>query len=403
MPTMSDQGTAFFQWDPQTHRARWCRDRRLQEGGLDALATCGAESFVWLVDARDLTIAEVELPAASARAQAQALPFVLEEQLLVAVEQLGFATRRLSPTRLACAVFDSRTLQERLDLLAAAGIEVERAVPDALSTPWEDSGWTLLVDDTQAFLRTGRHVGCRFPLAQWQAFVGQALATAGDTDGLRLRVIGGSDEVVAELGAAFPALIVANELERRRRLRVLADGARAGASIDLLDGLPGRRRAVAGDVRRWWYAAAAVLAGIAVLHSAFLAWHVRTLDERLAVARDATLVTFGELFPQVTRVEDVRVQAMQALAELEAGRSAGAPFLDALAQAAAAVPPEALPRFEHVGYGNGALELRVVARDMTALEQYQQALADARLAVQLMSVESRDGGAVGLLRLGGGG
>ena len=116
--------------------------------------------------------------------------------------------------------------------------------------------------------------------------------------------------------------------------------------------------------------------------------------------RAATRATFGELFPRITRVEDVRVQALQALAELDAGRGA-TPFLDTLASAAAALPPDASPRLEHVAYGNGALEMRVVASDMPALENYQRALAEARLPVQLVSVESRAGGAVGLLRIGG--
>jgi general secretion pathway protein L len=402
---MSEQREAVFQWDPVSGSAAWVQGKRLQHGELEALAACGADEFIWLVDAREVSMVEVELPAANRRAQIQALPFAMEDQLLSPVEQLSFAFRRLSPTRLACAVFDGGVLQKRLAALAAVGIEVTHAVPDVLCVPWQEDAWTLLVDDTTAFLRTERHAGYRFPLSQWPAFVGQASSALDDQSGRRqkLRLIGGSETLAAQLAAAEPLLLVSHENERRRRLRVLAGGFIPGTTLDLLEALPGRRRAAAGSARRWWLATAAVLAGAAVAHSAFLGWHVRTLEERVTAERAETLATFQELFPLVTRVEDVRVQAMQALAELDATRSAGPQFLDALAQAAAGMPADAGMRLEHIGYGNGALELRVVAPDMSVLERYQQSLADARLPVQLVSVEARESKAVGLLRIGGGG
>jgi len=398
---MAERRVAVFQWDRASGRARWVCGRNFQEGDLAALAAAGAQEFVWLVDARGLQIADVELPAASRRAQAQALPYALEDQLLTPVEQLAFATRRLSPTRFACAVFDGVALEEALATLAAAGIEVSHAVPDALCTPREDDSWTLLVDETEAFLRTAQHAACRFPLAHWRAFVGQALAAAGGEQRQRLRVIAGNEALATQLAREFPALVVANEPERRRCLRLLAAGFERGGTLDLLEGLPGRRRATGGAAARWWLASAAVLTVVAIGHAAFLAWQVGALESRLEAARAATRTTFGELFPQVTRVEDVRVQAQQALAELEAARG-GTPFLDTLASAAAALPPDAPPRLEQVSYGDGALEMRVIARDMPALERYQQALSTARLAVQLMSVESSEGAAVGVLRIGGG-
>jgi general secretion pathway protein L len=399
---MAERNTAVFQWDRAGGRARWVCGRKLQEGDLAALAASGADEYLWLVDARELQLTDVELPAASRRAQAQALPYALEEQLLTPVEQLVFATQRLSPTRLACAVFDGAALEEGLATLAAAGIEPAHAVPDALCTPRDDDSWTLLVDDADAFLRTGAHAACRFPLAHWRAFVGQALVTAQAGRRQKLRVIGGSEALAAQLASEFPALVVSNETERRRCVRLLAAGCERGVPLDLLEALPGRRRTAGGAARRWWLASAALFAAVAVGHAAFLAWHVSALEARLDTARIATRTSFGELFPGITRVEDVRVQALQALAELDDGRGA-TPFLDTFASAAAALPADATPRLEHLGYGNGALEMRVVARDMSALESYQQALAAARLGVRLMSVESRDGGAVGLLRIGGAG
>jgi general secretion pathway protein L len=389
----------LFTLDAATGQAEWLRGAVVRRGSLADLAACGAEAWVWLVDARQVQLAEVELPVASRRVQAQALPYALEDQVLTPVDELSFAVHRLSPTRQACAIFATNALDTALDALAAAGIAVSQAVPDVLCVPWQESTWTLMFAGDAGWLRTGPFAGQRFHAADWRPFIEQALpAIDGEK---RVRVFGADDSLLAQIAAVSPALTLDAQATRETLVQC-ADGYAQGHVIDLLPALPHRQRSDNGRRQRWWWASAALLLVAAVAHAGFMGWHTGALERELATAQADTLASFRAMFPHISRVEDVRVQATQALAAQAATRELGAPFLDLLAAAGQGLmnsPADGL-QLESASYGNGALEMRVRANDMTALERYQQSLAGAQIPVQLLSVETRDDKAVGLLRVG---
>ncbi|MGE3773932.1 MAG: type II secretion system protein GspL [Gammaproteobacteria bacterium] len=392
---------ALFVSNADATQLAWRSAGRSHAGTLaEFVGAPDLEARVWLVDGRCVLLAEAELPPGNRRVQEQALPFALEDQILTPVDDLAFATHRLTPTRLAAVAFDAAELDARLEALATAGLHVDQCVPDILCVPWFESTWTLLFDGDDAWLRTGPYAGARFEAAQWQAFIGQALV---GIDGERhLRVYGASDARLAEVAALSPALVVdpASRAGAVDLLATFAEGYAQGHVIDLLTVLPRRRQAHVGSARRWWWATAALVLVAALAHAGFLQWRVAALETRRVeeIARTETL--FREMFPQVTRIEDVRAQATQALAAVAASARQGKPFLDLLAAAGQGLSQQGGLRFESASYGNGALELRVRADDMAALERYQQTLAASALPVQLLSVENRDAAAVGLLRVG---
>jgi general secretion pathway protein L len=395
------ENTVLFTFEADTGRARWFADGSAREGTLSELAASDAGTPVWLFDSRQVQLAEVELPAAGRREQAQALPFALEEQLLSPLEELAFAAHALSPTRQACAVVERKLLEAGLAACEQAGLQVARCVPDVLCAPWRPDTWTLLFADDSAWLRSGPYQGQRFTATQWRPFLEQSLSSREGEQ--RLRVFGADAALCAEIASVSPALLVETVADPGGALARFAAVYEEAAGIDLLSALPRRRgTGEATATRAWWWACAATVLLVAVAHAGFLAWHSGHLATRLAQEQARTLETFRELFPGITRVEDVRAQATQALAELAARGPAQAPFLDLLATAGAGITQGAADGLilESLSYGNGALELRVRALDMGALERYQQTLAAARLPVQLLSVESRDNRAVGLLRVG---
>lgn len=392
----------LFTLDADGLRAAWRSGGRSARGTLAELAACGAEAWVWLVDGRRVQLAEIDLPPGNRREQAQALPYALEEQILTPLDELGFATQRMTTTRYAAAVFDMADLEARLAQLDTAGVRVDQCVPDILCVPWQESGWTLLFDGADAWLRTGPYAGQRFATAQWQAFLEQALI---GVDGERhVRVFGASDAQLAQVAALSPALVVdpAAHANPPDLPALFADGHAQGHTIDLLTALPRRREAGAGTARRWWRATAALLLAGALAHAGFMLWHVTRLDAQVLRERTQTEALFREMFPAITRIEDVRVQAGQALADAALAAHESTPFLDLLAATGQMLAQQAGGGlvFESVSYGNGALELRVRANDMAALETYQQSLSANALPVQLLSIENRDDEAVGLLRVG---
>jgi len=392
---------ALFLVDAQASQFAWRSGGRSRAGTLaEFLAVPDLDARVWLIDGRRLLLAEAELPPGNRRVQEQALPYAIEDQILTPVDGLAFATHRLTSTRLAAAVFDATELDARLEGLASDGLEVDQCVPDILCVPWYESTWTLLFTGDDAWLRTAPYAGARFDAAQWPAFVGQALV---GVDGERhLRVYGANDARMAEIAALSPALVIdpASRTGAIDLPAIFAEGYAQGHVIDLLSALPRRRQAHVGSARRWWWASAALVFIAALAHAGFMQWRVSELDAQRVAEIARTEALFRTLFPQVTRIEDVRAQATQALAAAAASARQGKPFLDLFAAAGQGLAAQGGLHFESASYGNGALELRVRAEDMAALERYQQTLAAATLSVQLLSVENREQAAVGLLRVG---
>lgn len=393
---------ALFMLSADGTQARWRIGGQSHAGPLTALASSGASAYVWLVDGRSVQLTEAELPPGNRRVQAQALPYALEDHILTSLDELGFATHRLSTTRLACAVFATAPVEHQIDALAAAGITIAQCVPDILCTPWQASTWTLVFEGEDAWLRTGPYAGLRCAGPQWRAFVEQALV--GVDGEQHVRVHGADEARLAALAAVSPALVV-DAVTRDAAIdlpALFAEGHAQGHLIDLLAALPQRRAAGAGANRRWWWATAALVVLSALAHAAFMGWHVGALERRWATEQADTEALFRRMFPDITRIEDVRVQATQALADAAADAAQGPPFLDLLSTAGQGLVAQGAGElsFESANFGNGALELRVLAKDMAALERYQQALAAVALPVQLLSVENRDARAVGLLRVG---
>lgn len=396
---MIDPTCAFFVID--SAGVHWSRGGIRQRGSVTELASCGAQRWIWLVDSRTVQLVEAEMPAASRREQALALPYALEDQLLSPLEELSFASLRMTKTRYVCAAFETAGVERTLESLAQVGIEVTHAVPDVFCVPWQESTWTLLICGEDAWLRTGPHAGHRFATANWRPFVEQSLLT---NEGERhLRVFGASEEMLASIASVSDMLVVESVSgPPRDSLEHLAEGYAQGATLDLLPALSRRRLVRDTQQRRWWWASAAVVLLAALGHGGFMFVHTANLERELASARAGTLSTFHEMFPDIKRVQDVRVQAAQALAEASEARNTQAPFLELLGAAGGPLVNVANNRLllESASYGNGALELRVRADDMTVLEGYQQALVGQQLPVSLLSVESRDDKAVGLLRIG---
>lgn len=394
----TDALRVFFQLE-SAGRVRWLRPGALvQEGSLEELSRCGASEWIWLLDARRVQSTRVTLPAANPRTQLQALPFALEDQVLGALEDQAITSRRLSRTEFAVALTERAALLEAHAALEAVGIGVNHCVADVQALPCAAGEWALLLAGDAAWLRCGESVGFRCPAAQWRVFFEGSVVEQGAPTCLRVFASGAFP---AELEVLEGKLMVSREPAPADPLLLFAGAYQAGGGPDFVDSLPQRTRDD-GAARRWWLASAAVLLLILFAHTGFLAFRASSLDTALTDARAGTEQTFRELFPQVTRLVDVRAQATQALAEQGARAAQGSAFLDLLlATGGQLITPDAGGlTLISASYERGALELRVRAPDMPGIERYQQRLQANALPVLTLSVEKRDDGAEASLRVG---
>ncbi len=363
-----------------------------QRGTLSSLAQCGASHWCWLFDGRRVQLTQVVLPAANARTQRQALPFALEEQLLGPLEDLVFATRRLSRTEFAVAVLERAALESGLARCLEAGIRVTSCLVDSLCVAWREGEWTLAFVHDAAWLRCGAHTGFRFSPPQWSVFFAQAQQTLGVP--AHVRWVGDESPPAGIASITEPA--------PPNLLAWLAAGHAPATQIDLLDALPRRAQVDQTQARRWWWATAAVVILTLGVHLGLLIRQGGQLERALSATRTQELATFKSLFPHIQRVVDTRAQATQALADLAKTSNQGAAFEELLRVAGTplARDPSTGVQLASASYEQGVLEVQVQAADMAKIEDYQQRLRVSGQPLQVLSIDSDQGMTRAVLRLG---
>lgn len=410
------------------NRARWLRAGSAEgEGDLDHLAAASrsAREVVWVLEGREVSCLEAELPPVSAKLQAQALPFAMEDQVLGPVESLLFASVRLGENHHGVAVTNRAALEARHGLLLAAGVNPTAIVPDSLVLPWREGEWTLLVCDQRAWLRCGQALGFSFEFEAWPAFLAQACASLPLPQRVRALGVTGEQPPGVDLEMALapaPASLLeaavgaGTEGQRGAPLKAgpswlaaLGTGRSPAATDpagrpvpDFAPLLAGGEAALATrQTAREWRWVVGLLVGGLMAHGAFLWWQASTLEREVSAAQAANETLLRERFPEISRVVDVRAQASQALAQRQAGGASEQGLLARLSQ----LGPVLLEAGEGVGlasleFDRDVLDLRIELPGMAAVDALQRALQVRDIATTTLSVETGEGSVRLALRVG---
>ena len=408
--------TLWFTLEPDGSacwRQRGCPPRT---GSLAELASVAAQmrQIVWLLDGRACACHDVTLPPASARLQAQALPFALEDQVLGPLEDLCLAHVRSAPDRYAVTTVERIWLMEGHKRLLAANVFPTAAAPDMLGLPWQEGEWTLLLIGERGWLRCGQSLGFAFEAGAWRIFVAQAAASLGEPG--RLMALGLAADTRMDLAcevvfAPAPACLLAcatghsesqpDAGSRKGRWSLLRGQMAAQEGACDLEGralpdfapeLAGAGEGVDGGQsgRRWLGVVALVLAGL-LAHGTFLFWQAARLEDSLVAIRAESESQLRERFPEITRVVDVRAQATQALAVRTAAGTSSDRFLEQLALVGPVLAGmQDKAKLVALDFERDALELRLELRDMASVDGLQRALRAQSIAASTLSVEAGD-------------
>lgn len=155
--------------------------------GVEGLTLIAAEKVVIvLVPSEEVLLTSAELPPLSGARLLQALPFVLEDELIDDIETLHFAPAKLRDKgRLAIAVVSHIKMKKWLNLLQSWGVEADVLIPALLALPYTEKEWYAsfyktelakeAVEEGMVMIKTGDHMGftcdyANFPLFLQKAF-----------------------------------------------------------------------------------------------------------------------------------------------------------------------------------------------------------------------------------------
>jgi general secretion pathway protein L len=359
-------------------------------GSVESLiGACAERDLTLLLDGRSVGTLPVTIPAKSQRQARIAAPYAIEDDVTEELDALYVTCgpaeedgqRTVGYTRKA-------ELDSLLAPLAEARIALRGVRPDYLALPWSPGQWSVLLDEDRLLVRT----------AARQGFVVES-ELAAEVISRKLAERAPEHIVLFGEGALPPALLA---LPSTRQPLVagpwsaLVKGATESAGIDWLpDTFPRPRNAQ----RAAWLWAMGLLALSLVTHVGFLVAGNARLQAQIADLREAQAEVMRGTFPEITRIVNAEIQASQAVAALRAAGTVEVSVLELLHGLGLASDAQA-GRFRllNVNYANGMMSVQALAQDIASLEGLG---ADATLPVliEILSVENRESGVVGNLRV----
>ena len=309
----------------------------LRREGVDAPEAMPRAKDVELVlPAERVLFARLKLPKVNAATIRELLPYAVEDRLLADPSHIhAVAGPKNARGESVVAVVDREWLQERLDVLAVAGLRATRAFCESALLAGGHRDWHVVWGASRGMLVDDEGVGASFdrgaglPLALRVA-LDEASSRGDKPQSVRVHTVGGEPlpdlaPWSSETGVSF---VPGTTWE------ILASGQPAANTIELLQGelaSRGARPAFSLPRAALWLGAAVLAIQVAL--SALDGWRLRSERERLVQRQEAI---FRAAFPEARAVVDPELQMARNLEDLRRARglASGDDFLAQLTRVA---------------------------------------------------------------------
>lgn len=347
----------------------------------------GQRPITALVPTSDVVLKTVTLPARANRKALAAIPYMLEDELASDVEDLFFALGQQKGSDQAVAIVEKEKLDMWLGWLSDADLFCTKLIPDTLTVPVNETGWSLLTLGENVLLRQGEWTGMQgnaswmFAALEHHAKQQPEPLSLNDYSGEELPHLANVDVQVQTLDMP---------------MQVLVNGA-LDSKFNLLQQQYKPKKQSSGKIQQWRLVAA--LAAIALL--------INLVDKgvevyKLGQQKDALSAQieseYKRAFPQTTRIVNVRSQMRQQLSRMEQTGGGGASMLSMMTQLQGAfkssgVKPQTI-RFDR---DRAELRMQAIADNFESLESFKRQAEASGFQVEQGAINNQDNRVVGSL------
>lgn len=322
-----------------------------------------------LINAKDVILSEVEIPAGAARQLEGLVPYLLEDDVAQDVEELHFSVLSKKAQKAYVCGISRVWLSEILAEFAELGLEVKRVLPDVLALPSEEGYLSTAALDDQWLIKKGDYLGVAVE-ASW------------------LEVLKNSDWVKAEdeylpLNSRSPLPEMAEldgqkwqELEPSPTLPLLAKHAVA-SSITILTGPFKPRSAL---LKHWkvWQKVAISAAVLIVIMTGYNLLKVTQYENQASAYRTESERIFREVFPNKHRIPTMSYlkRVMEEEVQHLSGTSNDASmlsWLNKLPETVGSIPGMQLQSIKYDS-SRGELRIEATSKDFQSFEKARIAL-----------------------------
>jgi len=365
---------------------------------LDAAEDAKGAQVVLLVPTEKVLITNIEVPTKKDSVRLKAAPHLLSDQIASNIEDLHFCVGPSTDEEATIAVVDKRLIEGWIGLCKAHGLHARAIIPDCLSIPWHAGGWSVLVEQNQALVRTDAGMGYSCHPAMLDTLLQSAIEEQ-PPEHIQLWLSPGTD---VELNIEDKNINLLVEEGTTDALEFLATGWNSKQQIDLQQGEHGLGQNLGLKFKPWRWAAA--------LFGAFLLFQVINMFiEQQQLQKQEQLLSieiervFKRSFPNAKTVSGIRKRMSDRLTQLGGSAEGSSDMMPLLAQSSEIVVKKQGSKMESFNFRSGDLELSVSANSLSELEALRSDIAAATGMEIGFRANSSGGKNVGTITIKGGG
>ena len=331
----------------------------------------GSRAVIALVPSSDISFRQVELPGRLTKQMLNALPYMLEQELSSDIDKLHFAVVDKSANQVMVAILSHDKMQMWQGWLEQAELQCQQFIPDVLTLPLAQEGWSAVQLADQWLIRQGKAQGLCIESALLPWVLMGADTDANSAASTAPQLITSYSDITDMTGANW------QQAELELPLQLCAQGAIAN-SINLLQGRY-KIAPVENVAWRLWRGTALVagLAAVMIFTHQFI--ELKQLQQQQAALDNDIKQVYKTVFkPKTMRLNSrlVKKQMQSRLAQLQGG-GGDSGFLVTLSQLASAFQqaPSIKPVTMRYDSKQGSLRILANASDFQAFDQFKTTIA----------------------------
>lgn len=391
---------------PEEKKVKWCLRNGadiIEQGETENLSELGkfqnnAKTIIWSPTADTLLI-EADLPTRSRSKIKQALPFVLEEQLLRTPEQEHFVYQIRGGLPLAVTVTSKLKIEQWLDGFRNCGLRPPSVMyPQVTGLAFEDGCWSIVIMGNELLVKTSNLTGFSCLL---------------DDNKLPVQLANPLKELDKEIK---PQKIIYHRINNSLDISDWSDELdieivtknsdlwsvlqTSAPKLNLLQGEYKQKREINPALSR--FAPAAVILIVWLSISFFInIWEWQSLKSSFNNTNKQMIQVFKTSFPDAKTIVDPVLQ-MQRKFEALSGNSGSYlknDFIALLTKCAPALSALDSGAIENLRYNENSLDISLGLSDFKSLEALKERLSAIGLEVKVVAANSRTDGVEGRLKI----
>lgn len=397
--------TLYLYWEeasPQSFRWQLFNDGAITHSGTSSLEQlldkhAGLRTTL-LVPTEDLLLTTVSIPTSNKQKLRQAVPYALEEQLIDDVDDLHYAIGAADSDGMRrVAIVKRAKMAEWLQPFEHSVLRIMACLPDIFILPQKVDGWTLLIENHRALLRTAKDAGYALPLEGLAEMISTELSIQNQN-----RVEGAAPQKINLIDCRSDADQFATDqfdcsVERiscsEGLESLITPELNRPSSLNLLQGEFSRSDELWRHLKPWRAAAVLLLATMLLSMSGWVIEYLRLVDQDQALQAGIEKI-YRQTFPGARKIINPRLQMEQKLAQLNRGQG-DAGFSQLMVSALPVLLKVDGIKVEVLRYKQQSLEMELTLKDLPSIDKLKELMVAAGFQFKVKNASSSAGRVTG--------